>query len=319
MKTKKQGRIRSFYRNLLEEFHKDKSTFIIYITLRTLVILIAVLQFLNGNYENAMLCVFTLLLFLIPAFVQATFRVELPSALEIIVLFFIFAAEILGEINDYYVKYAFWDTMLHTANGFLAAAVGLSLIDILNKSERVQLSLSPLFVALTSFCFSMTIGVLWEFFEFGMDYFFLTDMQKDARSHAYFLGLPKSGERQPRRADQKYHRYSGQRAKSRDQRVSGHRPLRHDERSAGQFCGRGGLFDHWILLHQIFRPRPRTARGGRATHHQTSIRRSRVPGCNPRSGTGRRRGGPLRRYALTERLLCRTRMRGLSRASLSPR
>lgn len=180
MKTKKQGRIRSFYRNLLEEFHKDKSTFIIYITLRTLVILIAVLQFLNGNYENAMLCVFTLLLFLIPAFVQATFRVELPSALEIIVLFFIFAAEILGEINDYYVKYAFWDTMLHTANGFLAAAVGLSLIDILNKSERVQLSLSPLFVALTSFCFSMTIGVLWEFFEFGMDYFFLTDMQKDA-------------------------------------------------------------------------------------------------------------------------------------------
>lgn len=180
MKTKKQGRIRSFYRNLLEEFHKDKSTFIIYITLRTLVILIAVLQFLNGNYENAILCVFTLLLFLIPAFVQATFRVELPSALEIIVLFFIFAAEILGEINDYYVKYAFWDTMLHTANGFLAAAVGLSLIDILNKSERVQLSLSPLFVALTSFCFSMTIGVLWEFFEFGMDYFFLTDMQKDA-------------------------------------------------------------------------------------------------------------------------------------------
>ena len=248
MKTKKQGRIRSFYRNLLEEFHKDKSTFIIYITLRTLVILIAVLQFLNGNYENAMLCVFTLLLFLIPAFVQATFRVELPSALEIIVLFFIFAAEILGEINDYYVKYAFWDTMLHTANGFLAAAVGLSLIDILNKSERVQLSLSPLFVALTSFCFSMTIGVLWEFFEFGMDYFFSNRHAERRRSHAYFLGLPKSGERQPRRADQKYHRYSGQRAKSRDQRVSGHRPLRHDERSAGQFCGRGGLFDHWILF-----------------------------------------------------------------------
>lgn len=83
MKTKKQGRIRSFYRNLLEEFHKDKSTFIIYITLRTLVILIAVLQFLNGNYENAMLCVFTLLLFLIPAFVQATFRVERRPRLKL--------------------------------------------------------------------------------------------------------------------------------------------------------------------------------------------------------------------------------------------
>ena len=180
MKTKKPSRLRGFYHELLSEFHKDKSTFIVYMTLRALVILIAVLQFLNGNYENAALCVFTLLLFLLPAFVQTTFRVELPSALEILVLFFIFAAEILGEMNDYYVKYTFWDTMLHTTTGFLAAAAGLSLIDILNKSERIQLSLSPLFVALTSFCFSMTIGVLWEFFEFGMDYFFLTDMQKDA-------------------------------------------------------------------------------------------------------------------------------------------
>ena len=180
MKTKKQSRLRSFYHELQSEFQKDKSTFIVYMTLRALVILIAVLQFLNGNYENAALCVFTLLLFLLPAFVQTTFRVELPSALEILVLFFIFAAEILGEINDYYVKYTFWDTMLHTTTGFLAAAAGLSLIDILNKSERIQLSLSPLFVALTSFCFSMTIGVIWEFFEFGMDYFFLTDMQKDA-------------------------------------------------------------------------------------------------------------------------------------------
>lgn len=158
---------------------ESKSTFAVYIVLRLIVIAIAVLQFFNGNYANAALCIFTLVLFLIPAFVEFNFGVRVPSTLEIIVLLFIFAAEILGELGDFYVKFTFWDTMLHTLNGFLAAAVGLSLIDLLNRSERFDLHLSPVFVALISFCFSMTIGVLWEFFEFGMDRIFLTDMQKD--------------------------------------------------------------------------------------------------------------------------------------------
>jgi hypothetical protein len=64
-------------------------------------------------------------------------------------------------------------------NGFLSAAIGFSLIDILNKNERFSISLSPVFVALVAFCFSMTIGVVWEFFEFAMDQLIGTDMQKD--------------------------------------------------------------------------------------------------------------------------------------------
>lgn len=69
--------------------------------------------------------------------------------------------------------------MLHTINGFLCAAIGFSLIDILNRSERFHTKMTPISVALVAFCFSMTIGVLWEFFEFGMDSVFKTDMQKD--------------------------------------------------------------------------------------------------------------------------------------------
>ena len=164
---------------LVELIREDKKTFAVYVVLRLIVIAVAVLQFFNGNYANAALCVFTLVLFLLPAFVESNFGVRVPSTLEIIVLLFIFAAEILGELGDFYVKFTFWDTMLHTLNGFLAAAVGLSLIDLLNRSERFDVHLSPVFVALVSFCFSMTIGVLWEFFEFGMDRIFLTDMQKD--------------------------------------------------------------------------------------------------------------------------------------------
>ena len=167
------------YRQLIDEIKENKSTFVIFVILRILVIIVGVRQFFVGNYENVFLCAATLVLFMVPAFIEKLFKVRLPSILEIVVLVFIFAAEILGEISDYYVKFAFWDTMLHVTTGFLAAAVGLSLIDILNRSTRIGLSLSPLFVALVSFCFSMTIGVLWEFFEFGADVLFLTDMQKD--------------------------------------------------------------------------------------------------------------------------------------------
>ena len=92
---------------------------------------------------------------------------------------FIFAAEILGEIQAYYIKFPFWDTVLHTINGFLMAAIGFALADILNRSKKISFQLSPAFLAIVAFCFSMTIGVIWEFFECGMDLFFGFDMQKD--------------------------------------------------------------------------------------------------------------------------------------------
>ena len=79
--------------------------------------------------------------------------------------------------------FPFWDTVLHTMNGFLAAAIGFSLVDLLNRSERTVFNLSPLFTAIVAFCFSMTIGVLWEFFEFGMDLIGGYDMQKDTVIH----------------------------------------------------------------------------------------------------------------------------------------
>jgi hypothetical protein len=69
--------------------------------------------------------------------------------------------------------------MLHTLNGFLCAAVGFSLIDIINREERFNIKLSPLFLSLVAFCFSMTVGVMWEFFEFTADRYLSLDMQKD--------------------------------------------------------------------------------------------------------------------------------------------
>ena len=75
--------------------------------------------------------------------------------------------------------------MLHTLTGFLMPAIGFSLVHILNRNERFKFELSPFFVAIVAFCFSMTIGVLWEFFECAMDLFFGQDMQKDTIVHAF--------------------------------------------------------------------------------------------------------------------------------------
>ena len=177
------GRFRDLRDALHMELREHRSSFIVYFTLRALVIATMVLQLLNRNYENVFLCALTLLLLIMPSLMQITFRVELPTTLEIIILIFIFAAEILGEIREFYLIFPFWDTALHTLNGFLAAAIGFSLVDLLNRSERTVFNLSPLFTAIVAFCFSMTIGVVWEFFEFGMDQLAGFDMQKDTVIH----------------------------------------------------------------------------------------------------------------------------------------
>ena len=161
------------------ELREHRSSFIVYVVLRALVILMMILQIFNRNYENVFLCILTLLLLSMPSFIQLNLKIELPTPLEITILLFIFAAEILGEIQAYYIRFPFWDTVLHTLNGFLMAAIGFALVDILNRSEKFSFQLSPVFLAIVAFCFSMTIGVLWEFFECGMDQFFGLDMQKD--------------------------------------------------------------------------------------------------------------------------------------------
>lgn len=176
---KNTNKLQRFYKMVIAELKENKGTFLVYSGLRLLVVGVMIMQLFNQNYENVFLCILTLILMIMPSVIQATFKVELPSLLEIIILVFIFAVEILGEINAFYMKFPHWDAVLHTLNGFLCAAVGFSMVEILNRQQKLKFELSPLFLAIVAFCFSMTIGVLWEFFEFGMDKFFQLDMQKD--------------------------------------------------------------------------------------------------------------------------------------------
>ena len=160
-------------------WRERRSVTMVYILLRISVVLVMLAQIFNGNFENVFLCVLTLILFMMPSVLEKKLDITLPNTLEIIILLFIYAAEIMGEIGAYYVTFPYWDTVLHTLNGFLCAAIGFSLLDILNRHSEARFHLSPLYLAIVAFCFSMTIGVLWEFFEFGMDRLFHMDMQKD--------------------------------------------------------------------------------------------------------------------------------------------
>lgn len=159
--------------------YKNKVTLTVYLVLRALVILVLIRAVLRRDFESVFFCGLTLVLMVLPSIFTRSLHIELPGTLEVIILLFIFAAEILGELNSFYVRVPNWDTMLHTINGFLCAAIGFALVDMLNRSDRFSFKLSPAYLAIVAFCFSMTVGVLWEFFEYAGDTFLGFDMQKD--------------------------------------------------------------------------------------------------------------------------------------------
>lgn len=153
--------------------------FVLYFVLRALVLVTLVRSAFLGHYEHMMLCVLTLVLLLVPSLIEHTLDIELPDLLESIILLFIFAAEILGEIDAFYIRIPFWDTILHTTWGFLCAGIGFAMFDILNRSDSSKIKLTPLYMAVSAAAFSMCIGACWEIFEYLADSFIGVDMQKD--------------------------------------------------------------------------------------------------------------------------------------------
>ena len=183
-KKKKKKRLGAVLSAAHRALQRKRTVAAVYFTLRFLVIAVMVAQFFNGDFESVFLCGLTLVLLLLPTVFERALMIDLPNTMEIIIMLFIFAAEILGEISSFYTTFKHWDTILHTLNGFLCAAIGFALVDMLNRTEKFSLSLSPVFMSIVAFCFSMTIGVLWEFFECGMDQLMMLDMQKDTVVHS---------------------------------------------------------------------------------------------------------------------------------------
>lgn len=156
----------------------NKKLISVYVIFRSIAVFMLINQFIMHRWGNAFILVLTLVLFMIPQLIERFFNIEFPNLLELIIIAFIFSSTILGELSDFYGYFKMWDTALHTLNGFLAAGVGFSLVYLLNKNTE-GMRLSPLFLAIVTFSFSMTVGVLWEFFEYSADRWMGLDMQKD--------------------------------------------------------------------------------------------------------------------------------------------
>ena len=166
------------FKKLTAKYRENKASYVVWVILQILVIGTLVRHVMLGDLHSAFVCLLTLALFLAPVLVKTTFKVKIPATLEILVLCFIFSAEILGEINNYYMTIPGWDTILHTLNGFAAAGVGLSLMIMVDAgSQRIRMTAG--FTALMAFCFSMTVGVVWEFGEYFADSNLGKDSQRD--------------------------------------------------------------------------------------------------------------------------------------------
>jgi hypothetical protein len=170
-----------YYGSLISHAKQNKVAYVIFVVLNIAVIGAIVRCIFEKRPSGVFVGVLALLLLLIPPFVKKSFKVELPTTLEAIAYCFVFCAQILGEMQSFYTRFPFWDVMLHTVCGFIFAAFGFCLFDLFNRNKKsdAKFELSPFFLAFLAFCFSVTVGTLWEFFEFSADVWLCTDMQKD--------------------------------------------------------------------------------------------------------------------------------------------
>ena len=136
------------------------------------------LSLIRGNYEVAAITLGIIFITFLPVLLGQRFQVRIPSEFELLAVIFIFASLFLGEVRGYYIRYWWWDIVLHTGAGFLFGILGFLLVHVLNEKEDVELDLKPGFVALFAFVFALAFGTLWEIFEFTVDQVFGTNMQK---------------------------------------------------------------------------------------------------------------------------------------------
>lgn len=145
---------------------------------RVLLIFAIVRDVFIKDYDGIFIVALTLVLTFYPNILERRFRVYLPSFIQVIITLFIFAAQYLGEIKNFYERFWWWDIMLHTTSGFILGIIGFMFVYLLNKNYDTNVTLSPIFIALFAFCFAVMIGVLWEVYEFSMDRLVGFNMQK---------------------------------------------------------------------------------------------------------------------------------------------
>ncbi len=125
-------------------------------------------------------CLLGIVAFFLPNIITKKTKIIIPSNMYLVYVIFLYAAIFLGEIGNFFYKFSHWDTILHICSGAMLGALGFSFVNILNKNEKIHVELSPVFVSLFALGFAVTLGVLWEIYEFTFDGLLGVNMQKFA-------------------------------------------------------------------------------------------------------------------------------------------
>ena len=125
-----------------------------------------------------MQCVLGLVTIHLPSILERKFRFELPSLLYGFYIVFLYCAIFLGEVRSFYYLVPQWDSVCHFCSSMMMGFFGLMVVTILNRDRHLAVSLSPFFVCLFAFCFSVALGAVWEIYEFAADGLFVMNMQK---------------------------------------------------------------------------------------------------------------------------------------------
>ncbi len=125
-------------------------------------------------------CILGVFALMLPTFVSRKYKVQIPTNMYMLYVIFLYGAIFLGEVRNFYYNVPHWDTILHTFSGAMIGALGFSFVSLMNKEENIPLNLTPFFVAFFAFCFAVTLGVIWEIYEFTFDGILGLNMQKFA-------------------------------------------------------------------------------------------------------------------------------------------
>lgn len=159
--------------NRLRELHRWLGIF-----LKSTIGIGALLLFIEGNYQAAIESLIIMCVTFMPLVMASYFRVKIPLEFDTLAIIFIYMSLFLGEVQDFYVRFWWWDMVLHASSGFLLGMTGFFLVYLLNQDRKADIHLTPGFIALFAFMFSQGLGSLWEIFEFAMDQVFGLNMQK---------------------------------------------------------------------------------------------------------------------------------------------
>lgn len=154
----------------------ERLQFLAAVVLQLLILGVLVGAFIEGRWLVTFTAAVFLALTFLPALIERELRVQLPVELTLVTCVFLYAAFGLGEVQAFYHRFWWWDLVLHSASAFVLGLIGFLLVYSLHQTHRVVLP--PLYFAGTAFGFAVTLGTLWEIFEYGMDWGFGFNMQK---------------------------------------------------------------------------------------------------------------------------------------------